>query len=50
MQVDGFTAAIDPTSITLLRRSAQLQTVVQKLSQEMARSKPRRNVVIKTCL
>ena len=49
-EVDGFTAAIGPTSITLLRRSAQLQTVVQKLSQEMGRSEPMRKVVIKSCL
>ena len=46
-EVDGFTAAIDPISITLLRRSAQLQKVVQKLSQEMAKAKPKRNNVIK---
>ena len=36
--------------MTPLRRFTQLQTVVQQLSQEMARSKPRHNVVIKTCL
>ena len=37
-EVDGVTADIDPTSITLLRRSAQLQSVVQKLSQKLAKA------------
>ena len=49
-EVDGFTASIDPTSITLLRRSAQLQKIVQKLSQEMAKASPKRNKVIRICL
>ena len=48
--VDGFSAGIDPTSFTLLRRSAELQAVVTKLTLELGRSKPRRNVVIKLCL
>jgi hypothetical protein len=46
----GFNAAIDPTTITILRRSAKLQAVVQQLQAELARARPRRTTVIKICL
>ena len=50
-EVDGFTAAINPTSITLLRCSAQLQKVVHKLSQEISKANPKRNNAgIRICL
>ena len=46
----GFNAPIDPTSITILRRSAKLQAVVQQLAAELARARPRRTKIIKICL
>ena len=49
-KVGGSTAAIGPTSIMLLCCFAKLQAMVQKLSQEMARSKPRCSIMINTCL
>ena len=46
----GFNASIDPTTITILRRSAKLQAVVQQLAAELKRARPRRTTIIKTCL
>ena len=45
----GFTASIDPLSITTLRRFAKHQAVVQQLSSETARPKPRRSTVSRIC-